>query len=931
MDDSEKTKAQLIEELEVLRAKVAGSRPGTPAEGGNEASGEETQFLNAVFDSMRDTVFVFDPSTGQAIRWNRAFREASGYTDEEIAARRAPDSWYSEEDLHRAVKATREVADTGETHIELSLLTKNGKKVPTEYIAGLLGGADGHRQLAVSIGRDITERKRMEGEFRIFKTISDRAGYGAAIIDLHGRLTYVNAAFAKMHHYSAAELLGKHFSILHTEEQMRNVTRLKDLLEQTGSYVAEEVWHQRRDGTVFPALMTGCAIPGDNGQPLCLSSTIVDITEHQRAEEALRESEKNFAEAQRVAHVGSWDLDVTTGRLSWSDESYRIFGFKPGEFTPTYERFTAIVHPDDQELVQEHVDASLNGDVEYHIDFRFVGPDGKIGWTHCDGEVTRDRDGRPIRFFGTQINITELKQAAAALRDKEELFARAFHGGPHMMSISSLEDGVYLEVNDNFVTTTGFSREEAIGQTSTGLGIVKAEDREHFRQLVSADGTAEGVELTLRKRSGEPFSARYWGRPISIGGQQRLFSVVEETTKQAHVEAERDKLQQQLLQSQKLEAVGTLAGGVAHDMNNVLAVVLGLGSVLAREMGPSDPKSHDIQEILSAARRGKSLVENLLGFARKGNYQRERACLNDTVRQLIEVLAHSIPKKVAVTTCLDAQLAEIECDPAQIMQTLLNICLNANDAIDGSGTITISTSNEVLGASDVAGLDPGRYVNLQIGDNGTGMHKETKRKAFEPFFTTKGIGEGTGLGLSMAYGVVKDHGGAIQIDSNPGVGTAINIRLPAVALEEAKEPQEVSEAPQTERQRGKTKLLFVDDEEMVRTAGKRMLEAAGCDVILADSGSFALDAYRNNAQDVDLVVLDLSMPVMDGAECFEQLKDIDTNVRVLICTGHAKCHEIEEMIAHGALGVVKKPFDLEQLSEAIEEALGNPQAVENSE
>lgn len=254
---------------------------------------------------------------------------------------------------------------------------------------------------------------------------------------------------------------------------------------------------------------------------------------------------------------------------------------------------------------------------------------------------------------------------------------------------------------------------------------------------------------------------------------------------------ERKQLEDQLIQAQKMEAVGTLAGGIAHDMNNVLAVVLGLSSVIEQEAGLGDAMTDDIRAIKSAAERGKSVVEKLLGFVRKGTYQRENILLNETVGEVVEMLRRTLPKTLSIKTELDRQLAAVECDPAQIMQTLLNLCLNANDALDGSGNITISTKDDVLHRATVGQLKPGPYVKLQVKDDGPGMTDETRRRAFEPFFTTKDVGKGTGLGLSMAYGVIQNHGGTLTIDSVVGEGTTISILLPAAKRAKANETDEV--------------------------------------------------------------------------------------------------------------------------------------------
>ncbi len=498
-----------------------------------------------------------------------------------------------------------------------------------------------------------------------------------------------------------------------------------------------------------------------------------------------------------------------------------------------------------------------------------------------------------------------------SLQRSEGRFRLAFDNAVDAIFWVAVDSGQIVNCNKAAEVLLEKSRSEIIGHPQTSLHPPDETARyvELFeRQLSSSRTVTEPAEVVTG--SGRRVSVEISSATTLIGDQELLQSIFRDVS-------QRQQLQEQLLHAQKMEAMGTLAGGVAHDMNNVLAVVIGLGTVLEAEMGPKDAKLQDINKIVSAARRGRALVENLLGFARKGKYHKQIVSLNATVDEVAQILNQSLPKKVVINRILAGELSNIECDAVQIMQALMNLCLNANDALDGAGTITIATSNEVLGTGAVADLEAGNYVKLQVTDDGSGMDEQTCHKAFEPFFTTKALGRGTGLGLSMVFGVVENHGGAIVLDSAPGRGTAVNIWLPAVDAQVVQEARGAQRAPQVGLAEPEAKILLVDDEAMIRVAGTRMLEVIGYDVIVADSGSSALDLYRKNANDIDLVILDLSMPVMDGAECFEKLKEIDPDARVLICTGHGKSEDTDQVLSKGALGVVRKPLSLEELSELL--------------
>lgn len=389
----------------------------------------------------------------------------------------------------------------------------------------------------------------------------------------------------------------------------------------------------------------------------------------------------------------------------------------------------------------------------------------------------------------------------------------------------------------------------------------------------------------------------------------------------AREKAERDKerLESQLLHVQKMQAIGTLAGGVAHDMNNVLAVVLGLGSTIEDDMSPEDPLFDDIRDIVDAARRGQALVANLLGFARKGDYTKSEWSPNEGILQMSSLLTKMISKGVVITTTLQAT-RHVMCDENQMATVLMNLCINAADAIPVAGSITIQTKDRQLNADDLGvypNLGPGWYIEIRVQDDGEGMDEGTCKRAFEPFFTTKDIGKGTGLGLSMVLGVVENHGGYASIESVVGEGTSVTILLPSI--ETSDQVSKTNLKP--ERAMGKGKILVVDDEALIRRATSRMLERAGYDVTTADGGHAAIKIFSEPPHDFDLVVLDLSMPEMNGNECFKNLQSIDPGVRVLISTGHGNPADTAEMVAKGAVGVMCKPFAADELCSSVSNAL----------
>ena len=389
-------------------------------------------------------------------------------------------------------------------------------------------------------------------------------------------------------------------------------------------------------------------------------------------------------------------------------------------------------------------------------------------------------------------------------------------------------------------------------------------------------------------------------------------------------EEERERLREQLLHSQKLEAIGTLAGGVAHDMNNMLAAIIGLAELMREEESSGE---ESLDQIVEVARRGTELTRNLLGFSRRGKYRKERIEVSSVVATVTQLLSRTLPKGIELVSTNTATHG-IEGDSSQLGQALINLCLNSADAMRGSGTLRIDVA-EVMLAGEAArslGLAEGRHVTLAVTDTGSGMDRETRARMFEPFFTTKEQGRGTGLGLAMVYGTIANHGGAIAVDSEPGRGTSIALHLPAIdAAPVAKaEPR----APVAVHAGGGALVLVVDDEPLVRAVTRRSLERVGYQVITASDGAEAVARFQERAGEVKVVVLDMAMPVMGGAECFRRLRQVAPDLPVLLASGYALEQEARECLAAGALGFLEKPFATARLLEVMARARAEGRAAE---
>jgi len=381
---------------------------------------------------------------------------------------------------------------------------------------------------------------------------------------------------------------------------------------------------------------------------------------------------------------------------------------------------------------------------------------------------------------------------------------------------------------------------------------------------------------------------------------------------------ERKKLQAQLAQAQKVEAIGTIAGGIAHNFNNLLTSIMGNTSLMLLETDSDHPNYEKLKIIEKQVQSGSKLTYQLLGYARKGGYEIKSLSLNQMVKETSDTFGET-KKEIRVHQELAKDLFGIKADQGQIEQVLLNLYVNAADAMPGGGDLILKTMN--VTDKDITGkpyeAKPGNYVLLSVTDTGVGMDKKTQERVFDPFFTTKGMARGTGLGLASVYGIVKAHGGYIDVESKKGHGTTFSIYLPASS---EKAPIKKKELPQ-KLLKGKETILLVDDEDIVLDVGEEMLKALGYKVLLAKSGKEAIEIYHKNRDNIDMVLLDMVMREMGGGETYDRMKDINPDIKVLLLSGYSIDGQATEIIKRGCDGFIQKPFDMQGLSQRIRKIL----------
>ena len=533
----------------------------------------------------------------------------------------------------------------------------------------------------------------------------------------------------------------------------------------------------------------------------------------------------------------------------------------------------------------------------------------------------------PGRFDKTDLNIMNSvsDQVALAIERKRNEQALVESERKYRNIIRTIEDGYYETDLDGNLTLTnqalcnmlGYAEEELLGKSTASCmdGTSDEAIKRSFRAVLDSSRSGKPLALQLRRKDGSlrfvetVVSAITNENDIQIGFR----GIARDITERINAEKERKAMEAKLQQSQRLESLGTLAGGIAHDFNNILMGIQGRVELMLHNIGDEHPHHHQLVQIKNYLHSAAGLTRRLLGFARGGKYEVRTLNLNALLDKSIKMFGPT--KKEISIHCRSADnLPPIEADASQIEQVLLNMLVNAGQAMPKGGTITIETATRNIGMDEARFQDisPGDYIQLSISDNGKGMSMETMKKIFDPFFTTKPTGHGTGLGLAMAYGFIRNHAGAISVDSTIDKGTCFTLLLPA-----SKKPLSLEEPLPHTVAKGSEIILLVDDEPMILEIGREILAALGYEVLTASSGKEAIDVYSRNRDQISLSILDMIMPHMSGGELFDRMAAINPQVKVLLASGYSIEGEAREILGRGCKGFIQKPFSISELSQKI--------------
>jgi len=523
-------------------------------------------------------------------------------------------------------------------------------------------------------------------------------------------------------------------------------------------------------------------------------------------------------------------------------------------------------------------------------------------------------------FVALFEKISQRKQTQEKLLESEERFRLSFYISPDAININRLADGLFVDINEGFTKLSGFTREDVIGRTSLEIGLWnRREDRETLLRGLKEQGYYENLEADFRRKDGSVGRGLMSARIIHLQGVPHILSITRDITERKRAEQERRMLEARLQRAEKMEAIGTLAGGIAHDFNNILMATIGF-TELARIEETPEARNECLAQVMVACKRAKDLVNQILTFSRMQETEKQPVQITPVIKEGIKLLRSSIPSTIEIREAIENKPTVVIADPTQIHQVLMNLCTNSAYAMRQSGgVLQISLKQEEIGkgaAPAPHGLAPGRYAKLTVSDTGQGIDEASLDRIFDPFYTTKRQGEGTGLGLSVVYGIVKGSGGSVEATSKPGQGTTITVYLPLTAPS-----RETAARDEPEISGGTERILFVDDEAMLADIAGRVLRSLGYRVTTRTSSGEALELFRARHGDFDLVITDMTMPNMTGADLARQMLAIRPGLPVILCTGYSEIMSAEQARQAGIRGYVMKPLTRREIAKAVRSAL----------
>ncbi|MHB8790815.1 MAG: PAS domain S-box protein [Desulfobulbaceae bacterium] len=926
-----------------VQSVLALSRDITDRMGSEKSLHLSTAQLRVNFENTPNVAVQWYDEEGRVRYWNLASETIYGWKAAETLGRTLDALILAPEDAAQFKKIIDSVRATGRPSApyEMRIRRKNGEQgwvLATTFSMPLGDGNTGF----VCMDIDITERKQVEAALREsearLRTLSDNLPGGlvyqvdSGVDGQERRFTYLSAGVETLHGIPAPEAMADAMTIYGQvlDEDRQMVAAKEEEARANMLPFSAEVRIRLPGGETRWRLFRSAPRRLDDGH-LVWDGIEIDITERKQAEKALQESEERYRSIVETTTEWIWEMDGS-GRHTFTNPMVTaILGYSPREFMEL--EFSALLHEEDLAAVKQRLPQLMAGRQGWRgWVLRWRHKDGSFRYLESNARPILDGSGALVGYRGADRDISERIEHEAALRHSQALLQGIFEGTDDCIFVKD-ENGRYLLYNGALRKFL----ERLLGDAYPADGIDGKRDHDFLPadiadRLAAHDAVVRGAgkpssfEETFLL-DGQPvfFLTRKFPFTLPAAAGPGILGVARDITGRRRAAEEQEKLQAQLLQVQKMESVGRLAGGVAHDFNNMLSVILGHAEMALEKADPSQPLHSDLEEIRKAAVRSADLTRQLLAFARKQTVVPKVLDLNETVAGMLKMLKRLIGEGIELTWQPGADLWPIRMDPSQIDQILANLCINARDATSGFGMVGIRTENRAFDEAYCAGhpgIVPGEYVELAISDNGCGMDEETIACIFEPFFTTKKLGKGTGLGLSTVYGIVKQNNGFINVYSEPARGTTFQVCLPRQAPMAEGLTEKGAEPPAAQ---GHQTILLVEDEPAILSMTTMMLEQLGFTVLAAGSPGEALRLAERHPGQIDLLMTDVIMPEMNGRDLAKNLLVLYPCLNRLFMSGYSA----DVIAPHGVLdeGVhfLQKPFSMQDLTAKVRAALREEQ------
>ena len=898
---------------------------------------ESERLLKTVFDTVPLRLFVKD-SQGRYVIVNQAMADHHGVAPQDFVGRDATSFVHFTPESMELVRASdRRVFSTGQRAEipETPFLAADGTPGVDRVIKMPVRDDTGAVRLLVGIAEDITGRKRAEDELRasqhLLQTVFDALPYGAFIKDTESRYLSVNRSFCETWGIKPSEIVGKR--VVSEELRPPEDTEIalesdRIVLESGKPFDFTPVQNVPGAGRRLIRVRK-TPLRNEGGAIVGLVGAIEDMTERNRAEEELRANQRLLRTLIDALPLGVTVKD-TQGRFQLANKAVqRVFGIPMAKALGRTARdvpsrnaaITDVMEAADRQVIRE-------GEMVEIPDLLTSREGEPARWDRVIKLPLRNEADAIVGVVSVSEDITARKRAEDELRANQRLLRTLIDALPLGVSVKDTQ-GRFQLVNKAVETLIGLPAADLLGGTVRDMpGRISAiadEMEAADRQVISR---GEMVELS-EVRTSPDGTPEHWERLFKVplrdeaGAIVGLVTVAEDITARRHAEEERLNLERRVLQAQKLESLGVLAGGVAHDFNNLLTSVLGNAELVLADLPAGHPARASMEDIKAASQRAAALTGQMLDYAGKGRAAAQTLNLNEVLKEIGHLLRVPISKKVDIQYRLAEQPPGMTGDAAQVQQVAMNLITNAAEAIgDAPGTITITTGTVAMTRDMLAQCDleeappPGDFVFLEVTDTGGGMTAEVKARMFEPFFTTKFTGRG--LGLAALLGIVRRHGGTIQIHTGVGQGTRFRVLFPATALQGGSASKQPPQGPVWQ---GSGQILIVDDESMVRSVLQRQLHALGFHALLAENGQQALDLIARHDQRISAVLLDMTMPVLNGLETLQRMRELGCEAPVILCSGYDTAETLAGNLGPCPTAVLQKPVRLETLRDTLRKIL----------